>query len=77
MRRSGNGSGRGKRCEMLKWCKKGDSKGMEQGIEIELMRGRRGRKRDLMVGRTRMELIGSMVERTKMILSRVEKRRMR
>lgn len=62
---------------MLKWCEKGDSKGMAQGIEIELMRGRRGRKRDLMVGRTRVELIGSMVERTKMILSRVEKRRMR
>lgn len=74
---------------MLKWCEKGDSKGMAQSIEIELMRGRRGRKRDLMVGRTRMELIssmvgrnrmeliGSMVERTKMILLRVEKRRMR
>ena len=33
------------------------------------MRGRMGRKRDL------MEQIGSMVERTKMILSRMEKRR--
>lgn len=38
---------------------------MARDIEIELMRARMGRKRDL------IELIGSMEERTKMILSRV------
>lgn len=69
MRRTGNGSGRGKRYGMSKGCEKEDSKGMARDIEIELMRGGMGTKRDL------MELIGSMVGRTKMILSRVEKRR--
>lgn len=66
MRRTGNGSGRGKRYGMSKGCEKEDSKGMARDIEIELMRGE---KRDL------MELRGPMVGRTKMILSRVEKRR--
>lgn len=61
---------------MWKGCEKADSKGMARGIEIELMRGGRGRKGDLMVERTRMELIDSVVERTKTILSMVEKRMM-
>lgn len=54
-----------------------DSKGMGRGIEIRLMKGARGRRRDLMVERTRMDLIGLLVERTEMMLSRVERRRMR
>lgn len=65
MRRSGNGSGRGKRCGRLKGCDKEGSKGRARGIEIELMRWGMSRVQD------------PMVERTKMILSRVEKRRMR
>lgn len=77
MRRSGNESGRGKRCERLKGCEKVDNKGMAWGIEKELMRGARGRKGDLVVDRTRMELIDLMVEKTKMRLSKVEKRRMK
>lgn len=77
MRRSGNGSGRGKRCGSLKGYEMADSKGMGRGIEIGLMKGARGRRRDLMVERTRMDLIGLLVERTEMMLSRVERRRMR
>lgn len=44
MRRTGNGSGRGKRYGMSKGCEKEDSKGMARDIEIELMRGRMGTK---------------------------------
>lgn len=49
---------------------------MGWGIEIELKEGLRGRRRDLTAERTRMKPIGSILKRTKMILSRVEKRRM-
>ncbi len=49
---------------------------MGRGIEIELMEGERDRRRDLMAASTRMKPRGSILERTKMILSRVEKRRM-
>lgn len=77
MKRSGNGSGRRrKKCGRLRGCEKADSKGMGRGIEIELLEGAKGRRRDLMVERTRMKLVDSILERTKMILSRVEKRKM-
>lgn len=49
---------------------------MGRGIEIEMMEGERGRRRDLMAESTRMKPRDSILERTKMILSRVEKRRM-
>lgn len=49
---------------------------MGRGIEIELMEGARGRRLDLMAGGTRMKPISSILERTKMRLSRLEKRRM-
>lgn len=40
------------------------------------MEGARGRRKYLMAERTRMNPIGLILERTKMILSRGEKRRM-
>lgn len=49
---------------------------MGRGIEIELMEGATGRRLDLMAGRTRMKPISSILERTKTMLSRMEKRRM-
>lgn len=49
---------------------------MGRGIELELMEGARGRRQYLMAERTRMKPIGSILERTKMILPREEKRRM-
>lgn len=75
MKRSGNGSGR-KKCGRLRGCEKADSKGMGRGIEVELMEGARGRRRDLIAEKTRMKPIGSILERTKMMLSRVKKRKM-
>lgn len=75
MKRSGNGSGRKKKCGSLRGCEKADSKEMGRGIEIELMEGANGRG-DLMVERTKMKLICSILKRTKMVLSRVGKRKM-
>lgn len=49
---------------------------MGRGIELELKEGARGRRLYLMAERTKMKPIGSILERTKMILSRGEKRRM-